>query len=360
MMRAEDIVRSGPNQYICKEGILKDISSYLEGFHSPVVVTGHKSYQAFINYTSLPSHVQVIQHDGYSSDTAINKISESATQADVIIGIGGGKIIDTAKSVAERLNVEVITIPTVASTCAASTPLSVIYDDNGSYIRVDYHKRSSYLMLLDPVFLLFSPVDYFKSGIGDTLAKWYEAEASIRNNMSKGIYSLMLEVGLQHSSFIKEILLQESKMAIQSLETGSTSSSFTKVLEAVITLAGTVGGYCGRYGRMAGAHAIHNGLSFIEETHHILHGQKVAYGILVQLILENRLKEVRDLIPFYKELGFPVNFQELGITHNQGQAMKLIAAHAVKPEESLQLMGSFSEKDVIGSIEQLENLFIAN
>ncbi|MFC0273164.1 iron-containing alcohol dehydrogenase family protein [Metabacillus herbersteinensis] len=357
-MRPEDIVRSGPNQYICKEGILKNISNYLDGFHSPVVVTGHKSYQAFLNYTNLPSHVQVIQHDGYSSDTAVNKISKSASQADVIIGIGGGKIIDTAKSVADRLNVEVITIPTVASTCAASTPLSVIYDDNGSFIRVDYHKRSSYLTLVDPVFLLCSPVDYFKSGIGDTLAKWYEAEAAIRNNINKNIFSLMVQVGLEHSSFIKEKLMEESKKAIQNLEMRTNSSSFTKVLEAVITLAGTVGGYGGRYGRMAGAHTIHNGLSFIEETHSILHGQKVAYGILVQLNLENRTEEVQELIPFYKDLGFPINLKELGITNNQEQAMKLIAAHAIKPEESLQLMGSYSERDVIEAIKQIENLIL--
>ena len=145
-----------------------------------------------------------------------------------------------------------------------------------------------------------------------------------------------------------------------SLTTKTLSSSFTKVVEAVITLAGTVGGYGGRYGRMAGAHAIHNGLSFIEETHSILHGQKVAYGILVQLLLENRIDEAKELIPFYNDLGFPTSFEELGITHHQEQAMKQIAAHAIKPEESLQLMGAYNEKDVIEAIKQLENLLVKN
>jgi hydroxycarboxylate dehydrogenase A len=357
-MRPEDIVRSGPNQYICKEGVLKDISSYLDGFEFPVVVTGHKSFQALLNYTSLPSHVQVIQHNGYSSDTAVKGISERARQADVIIGIGGGIILDTAKSVADKLNIEIITIPTVVGTCATSTPLSVIYDDTGAYVRVDYHKRSSYLTVVDPLFLLKSPMDYFKSGIGDTLAKWFEAEAIIRNNINKDTFSIMVHVGLQNSSFIKELLLEESKLAIESLETNTISSSFTKVLEAVLTLAGTVGGYGGRFGRMSGAHAIHNGLSFIEETHNILHGQKVAYGILVQLILENRTKEVQDLIPFYNDLGFPINLKELGITDHQDQAMKIIAAHAIKPEETLLLLGSYSETDVVVAIEQLESLLI--
>lgn len=355
-MQPEDIVRSGPNQYICKEGVLKDISLFLKDFQSPVVITGDKSYQAFIDYTSLPSHVETIQYSGYSSDTAIQSLSERASHADMIIGIGGGVIIDTAKSVADKLNIEVMTIPTVIGTCAASTPLSVIYDDEGAFVRVDYHKRSSYVTLVDPLFLLCSPVDYFKSGIGDTLAKWYEAEALIRNNMSNDDFSIMIHTSLQHSSFIKEILLKESPTAIHSLETSTLSPSFIKVTEAVITLAGTVGGYGGRYGRMAGAHAIHNGLSFVNETHSILHGQKVAYGILVQLILENRVEEVEELIPFYRTLDFPVNFKDLGITENQERAKTLIANHAINPKESLQLMGMYSENDVIRAIEHLEHL----
>ena len=119
-------------------------------------------------------------------------------------------------------------------------------------------------------------------------------------------------------------------------------------------LAGTVGGYAGRYGRMAGAHAIHNGLTFIAETHHVLHGQKVAYGILVQLALEGRTNDIRELLPLYEALGFPKRLSDLGIAENLAQAKQTIAAHACKPEESLCLMGSFSEADVVAAIESLE------
>ncbi|MGM0900706.1 MAG: iron-containing alcohol dehydrogenase family protein [Bacillota bacterium] len=356
-MRPEEILRSGPNQYICREGILKDLPNFIEGFRFPVVVSGFKSYEAFQNYTSLPSQVKVYRHSGYSSDESIRKIAQFASQADVIIGIGGGVILDTAKSVADRLGIDVITIPTVAGTCAAATPLSVIYDDNGAFVRVDYHNRTIHLTLVDPVFLLSSPIDYFKSGIGDSLAKWYEAEAIIRNSKNDDL-SIMVKVGLEHASYIKNILLEESNTAIENMKLTTISPSFSKVLEAVIPLAGTVGGYGGHYGRMSGAHAIHNGLSFIDETHSILHGQKVAYGILVQLLLEGRTEEVKRLIPFYKGLGFPVRFEDLKITNNQKQARKIVASHAVKPEETLRLIGSFNEKDVIEAMEELENLLI--
>lgn len=130
-------------------------------------MTGYDSYQAFSQYTKLPSEWPVVQHKGYSSPNAITRIAEELKSSDVIIGIGGGTILDTAKSVADALQIEVIMVPTIPGTCAASTPLSVIYDDKGNFMRVDYHKRSSYLTLIDHTFcfhLLF-PISKAELGI---------------------------------------------------------------------------------------------------------------------------------------------------------------------------------------------------
>ncbi len=134
-MQPEDIVRSGPNQYICKQGIVKELPVFVKEWEHPVVVTGIKSYEAFQTYAAIPSEWGVIQHKGYSSPEAIREIAEQAASADLIIGIGGGTVLDTAKAVADRLDIEVITVPTIPGTCAASTPLSVIYDQEGNFIR---------------------------------------------------------------------------------------------------------------------------------------------------------------------------------------------------------------------------------
>lgn len=88
-MQPEDIVRSGPNQYICKEGITRELPAFLEGFKQPVIVTGVKSFAAFSNHAALPADWKVIQHKGTSSLRAIRKAAEEAGAADIIIGIGG-------------------------------------------------------------------------------------------------------------------------------------------------------------------------------------------------------------------------------------------------------------------------------
>ncbi|AFJ60308.1 MULTISPECIES: iron-containing alcohol dehydrogenase family protein [Bacillus] len=351
-MKPEDIVRSGPNQYICKEGIAKELPGLLETFRKPVIVAGIKSYQAFSDYSGGSSW-DVIQHKGYCSPEAVRKVCEQAADADVIIGIGGGTILDLAKAAADRLDIEAVMVPSIAGTCAASTPLSVIYDESGNFIRVDYHKRSSYLTLVDPLFLLSSPIEYMKSGIGDTLAKWYEAEAVIRNTEEAA--PLMAQAGLRQAEYIRNLLLRYSEAAVGSMEKGELSVPFIHTAETIIMLAGTVGGYGGRLCRMAGAHAVHNGLSFLQETHQVLHGQKVAYGILVQLALENRRPEIEELLPFYRRLGFPVSLCDLGILDNHEEAKRRIASHACRAEESLCLMGQYREKDVSAAIESLES-----
>ncbi|MDR0126370.1 iron-containing alcohol dehydrogenase family protein [Bacillus zhangzhouensis] len=352
MIQPEDIVRSGPNQFISQKGIYHELDSLVSSFQSPAVVTGYHSFHAFSQYTKLPSHWPVVQHKGYSSPNAITRIAEELRGTDVIIGIGGGTILDTAKSVADALQIEVIMVPTIPGTCAASTPLSVIYDDKGNFMRVDYHKRSSYLTLIDHTFLLSSPLSYLQSGIGDTLAKWYEAEAIIRN--AKNSLPLMVHAALKQAVYVRDILLSHSEEAVQSLKTGQLSQAFADVTDTIITLAGTVGGYGGRYGRMAGAHAIHNGLTFIEETHHVLHGQKVAYGILVQLAAENRMTEVDELLELYQTLGLPRNMHELGIKTDLNEAAKTVASHAARTDETFCLIGDYSKEQIVAAIQIIE------
>ncbi|MCM2990185.1 iron-containing alcohol dehydrogenase family protein [Bacillus safensis] len=351
MIQPEDIVRNGPNQFISQKGIYHELDSLVSAFQSPAVVTGYDSIKLFHN-------TQICRLIGLSFSTkdTVHPMRSHSSQknlkgSDVIIGIGGGTILDTAKSVADALQIEVIMVPTIPGTCAASTPL-VIYDEKGNYMRVDYHKRSSYLTLINHTFLLSSPLSYFQSGIYDTLAKWYEAEAIIRN--TKGALPLMVHAALKQAVYVRDILLSHSEEAVNSLKTGQFSQAFADVTDTIITLAGTVGGYGGRYGRMAGAHAVHNGLTFIEETHHLLHGQKVAYGILVQIAVENRMSEVEELLELYQTPRLPRNMRDLGITIQLKEASTTVANHAARKDETFCLIGDYAKEKIVDAIQIIE------
>ncbi|MGU3489794.1 iron-containing alcohol dehydrogenase, partial [Enterobacter bugandensis] len=87
----------------------------------------------------------------------------------------GGRVMDTAKPVARGLNLPFVALPTVAATCAAWTPLSVWYNDAGQALQFEIFDDANFLVLVEPEIILNAPKEYLLAGIGDTLAKWYEA-----------------------------------------------------------------------------------------------------------------------------------------------------------------------------------------
>ncbi|MBE6185174.1 iron-containing alcohol dehydrogenase family protein [Bacillus ginsengihumi] len=354
-MRLSQVVRSGPNQYICEENALKFLEEKLEDFKNPVVITGKKSWNAFLEFGSVPSQWPVLTYDHTASDKNIAELAKKAAHADMIVGIGGGKVLDTAKGVAELLNIEVTLVPTLAGTCAGFTPLSAIYDENGQFSHVAYYKRSAYLTLIDLRIILHSPVEYLLGGIGDSLAKWYESEGITRNQHSLPV---MVKLGLSSAKIIYEGILRYSEQAVKDHAEKKLSAAFKNIVEIIIGVAGTVGGFAGEYGRMAGAHAIHNGLSFLPETHDILHGSKVAYGILVQLAALQQFAEIKQLLPLYKKLGFPYNLNTLHVTGGREEAIAKVSAYAARKEESFILLGNFTKDNIASAMRAVEELAV--
>ena len=119
-MEFAKLVRGEPGQYVASKGALKELPGRLSLFKHPVVITGQKSYAAFVKHFGKESDWPVLFYDQTASHEDMERLAAQARhlEADVIIGIGGGKVMDTTKGVADRLNVEVVLIPTLVATCA--------------------------------------------------------------------------------------------------------------------------------------------------------------------------------------------------------------------------------------------------
>lgn len=251
----------------------------------------------------------------YSSDcceASLKSLKKTAKEhkADVIIGVGGGKALDTAKLVAHQLQLPVVTIPTSGATCAAWSALSNVYSEDGAFLYDVGLSRCPDLLILDYDLIKTAPQHTLVAGIGDAIAKWYEASVS-----SGHLQDTLIIAAVQQARVLRDILLQKSATALK--EPGS--EVWREVVDATVLLAGVVGGLGGAQCRTVAAHAVHNGLTHIS-GHGSIHGEKVAFGILVQLRLEEMLQgnqlaasARQQLLKFYAEIGLPQKLSDLGL-----------------------------------------------
>ncbi|RWZ58035.1 iron-containing alcohol dehydrogenase family protein [Halobacillus fulvus] len=346
-------VKGAPSFYRCEPGILSQLPDLVNNqmFQKAGLVHGEKSWEAVRSFLpEWPFDVSFEKYKGECSLEENERLCVRFSNVDVVIGVGGGKILDLAKACGDRLNVPVILIPTLASNCAAWTPLSVFYDQEGNFLNYEIFPTNTFMVLVEPDVLLHAPVEFLRAGIGDTIAKWYEADVLTRDLPEK---SIPLEIALYAAKQCRDVLLEEGDSAVESAKERTLSPAFTRAVETIILAGGVVGGFGDHYGRVSGAHSIHNGLTKIDGTHKHLHGDKVAYGILVQLVLEDRFEEIENLLPYYKKLGLPYSLEALYVKPTEAN-IRTIARESTKPEESIHFMGVSNPEEVYKAIHALE------
>ena len=253
----------------------------------------------------------------------------------VVIGIGGGTLLDTAKALARRLQLPFVAIPTIAATCAAWTPLSVWYNDAGQALHFEIFDDANYLVLVEPEIILRAPEAYLLAGIGDTLAKWYEAVVLAPQPET---LPLTVRLGINGALAIRDVLLESSEQALADKERGELTQAFRDVVDAIIAGGGMVGGLGERYTRVAAAHAVHNGLTVLPQTEKFLHGTKVAYGILVQSALLGQDEVLAQLIAAYQRFSLPTTLAALDVDIQNQAEIDNVIAHTLRPVESIHFL----------------------
>lgn len=202
-------------------------------------------------------------------------------------------------------------------------------------MRYEIFHDANHLVLVEPEIILRAPKEYLLAGIGDTLAKWYEA---VVLSPQPERLPLTVQLGLNTALTLRDVLLNQSEAALQAQAQGQLSQDFLNVLEAIIAGGGLVGGLGDRYTRIAAAHSVHNGLTALPQTDAFLHGTKVAYGILVQSALLGQPETVAQLIALYRRLDLPVSLAALQVDiHDEAQIKRLIE-RTLQQGESIHLL----------------------
>ena len=321
-----------PAQVVRGQGVLAQMGDSIARLGCrPLIVAGDRTLalvEPFCSQSLADLAVAKATYKPDCSEAALAALHRAVRrhQADVIIGVGGGKALDTAKLLADQTRLPVVTAPTSAATCAAWTALSNVYSDQGAFLYDVGLARCPDLLILDYGLIATAPPRTLAAGIGDALAKWYEA------SVSSGASEQTLIIGaVQQARVLRDILFQKAQTALAEPE----GAEWREVVDASVLLAGVIGGLGGAQCRTVAAHAVHNGLTHLLASHGALHGEKVAYGVLVQLRLEemglgNQLAATarQQLIQFYGRVGLPKTLEDLGLGEISLAALKQAAGIA--------------------------------
>jgi glycerol dehydrogenase len=349
-------VMISPSKYVQGEDELNNLGTYVKEFSDKALLVASKVDQERVqNYLDKAKEKDsfVLVYGEFTEECTKNEIARMRKLAEengcgVFIGLGGGKALDTAKAASFLSKKPVIIVPTIASTDAPTSKLAIIYNEKHEFVEYFHLNRNPDLVLVDTGIIAKAPVRFLIAGMGDALSTFFEARACIRsgaNNMPGG-KSTKAAYALATTCF--ETLMEESMKAKAACEMNVVTQALENIVEANILLSGLGFESSG----LAAAHAIHDGLTVLEETHHFMHGEKVSFGTVVHLVLENAPEEeLMNVINYCKALGLPTCLKDLGIVDITEEKIMAVAKAATDPSETIHNMPfPVTAKDVYAAI----------
>jgi glycerol dehydrogenase len=168
--------------------------------------------------------------------------------------------------------------------------------------------------------------------MGDALATCFEAKTCVEGNVKNMRGGASSQSALALAELCYRILLRDGVAALSALRNQVPTPALERLVEANTLLSGLGFESSG----LAAAHAVHNGLTAVPETHAYFHGEKVAYGVLVQLILERKPQPlVEEVLDFAAKVGLPTTLEAIGLAEMTGEMADRIAERSTAEGETM-------------------------
>lgn len=342
-----------PTKYVQGQDEIKNLGYFVRTFGESALLIAHpddvQRVQEKLDQTAEKFEITFVESGfcGECSRQEVKRLQELAKEKNCkcTIGLGGGKAIDTAKCVAE--GEALIIVPTIAATDAPTSHSAVLYTPEGAFDDYAYFKQSPSVVLVDTTVIANAPTRFLVAGMGDALSTYFEARANVASftrvnaglpcgyregvcEEARGTQTAFALATLCYQNLIKDGV--KAKIACDGNEV---TPALENIIETNILLSGI--GF--ESGGLAAAHAIHDGLTILEGTHKYYHGEKVAFGTLAQLALENAsTEELEEVMGFCTSLGLPVCLEDIGVSEITQEELRQVAEKSCIQEESIHAM----------------------
>ncbi len=313
--------------YSIGDKIYEKIGPVCESYGKKVLVIGGRkalaaAYDKIAAYVAQ-TNLEIIGTEIYGENCTYATVERLRAlplyqEADMVFGVGGGKALDTVKCLCIPDDKPVFSFPTIASNCAATTSVSILYNEDGTFLKPHFFIRPVMHAFIDTQIIAQAPSQYMWAGIGDTYAKYYEALISSRDERLEHFTA----VGVAVSQMCRDPLLLYSAQALEDHKQGLCTYAVEQVVLAIVVTTGIASifltkDYTPDYNSGL-AHAIFYALTaypVIEERH--LHGEVVAFGILIALLVDGQKEEFEKIYELNKSIGLPTRLSDIEIAPAQ-------------------------------------------
>lgn len=315
----------GCGRYIQKANAIKELAPEVERIGGrPLLLAGEKAWMAAKDVISAglrETDYAVRIHRGPCSEEAAREYADAARHGDygMIVGVGGGTLMDTAKLAAYLAKLPIINIPTISATCAAYTPLSVVYTPEGKTRGSWFFENEVNCILADLDLLSRQPLRCAAAGVADSMAKMIE----IRHNIGALQAPVDIMLAKVNAEYIYTRLAAIAGEIAPSLEGRAPSPTLEEMVYLTIPATGIVSGAARGLQQSALGHCLYESvrIAFTEEAAGALHGELVGIGLRVLLAYDCQPRREFDAV--MRELFLPTRLSQVGVPATRESVLRL-------------------------------------